>query len=506
MLASIAKPTPPLLAAPAREPPADDDELDELPPIDGDVGDSADGTVDLDEMPGPGDENAESDSSLDDSTGEGEPPDLSELEGDEAEDGWVDEAADSPDLDLGEAAIVDLMDLREEDASLEDGEDPPSTDEEFGIEEIPGAGFEAAEDGPLDPDELLRDEDLPAMDADDEGDGEGRADEAGFLDDRFVGDEPLGLPWAAEPWSRVGPSGGLSWAGLTGGVTAIACAPRGALVAGRSESGLYELALIDLEGTRHVLTAHGLDGGRVTAVAVEGDSIAAVADGGRLLLSRDGGARFETLVVTDGVAASEVALRSGVTWIRTRTGSLLVVRPGKAIERCAVPGTLVAIANDAARGLCGLAVDEGGVTGTLLRGAIDGSVSCNAMQMPHGKPASVFAARGEYVAYGSSSPKSAIVRRDPAGGWRRFPWDGPVTAMAFVDDIGTLLAATYSEADDTTGLVRLDAAGRGTVIARVGAARDDADADGRAVAIACDDPRGVVWLAGGFGVAAFAIR
>jgi hypothetical protein len=40
----------------------------------------------------------------------------------------------------------------------------------------------------------------------------------------------------------------------------------------------------------------------------------------------------------------------------------------------------------------------------------------------------------------------------------------------------------------------------------VGATRDDADADGRAVAMACDDPRGVVWVAGGFGVAAFAIR
>jgi hypothetical protein len=52
------------------------------------------------------------------------------------------------------------------------------------------------------------------------------------------------------------------------------------------------------------------------------------------------------------------------------------------------------------------------------------------------------------------------------------------------------------------------------VVARIGAVqtvRDSssagvAGADGRTLAIACDDSRGVVWVAGGFGLAAFAIR
>ncbi len=485
----------------------DDDELDELPPIDGDAEDSPEPAADLDdEIASSGDGAAPSEAALDDTTAEGDPVDLSELDGDETEQGWVEEAADSPDLDLGEAAWLDLLHLREENVSLEDGEEPPSADEEFSIGEDEGASLESAEDGPIDADEQLREEDLPAMDADDEGDEDAKPEEAGLLDDRFAGDEPLGLPWAAEPWARVGPPAGLSWVGLAGGVTAIACASRGALVAGRSESGDHALMQVDLEGTRQVLVADGLDGGRVSALAVEGDAIAAVSDGGRLLLSRDGGARFESPTVMEGVAAADVALAFGVVWIRTRTGSLLAARPGRAIERCAVPGVVVAIAGDGPRGMRGLAVDDGGLPATLLRGTADGSVMCEAVQTAHGRPSSMLATRGEHVAYISSSPKSAMVRRDPEGGWRRFVWEGRVTAIAFVDDDGTLLAATYSEGDDTTGLVRLDPSGRAAVIARLGAARDDADADGRVVAIACDDPRGVVWVAGGFGVAAFAIR
>jgi hypothetical protein len=78
--------------------------------------------------------------------------------------------------------------------------------------------------------------------------------------------------------------------------------------------------------------------------------------------------------------------------------------------------------------------------------------------------------------------------------------------MAFVDGKGTLIAATYSDADDTTALVYLDEAGKAAVVARLGPARPDGELDGRALSVACDDARGVIWVAGGFGVAAFAIR
>jgi hypothetical protein len=485
--------------------PEGDDDLDDLPPIDGDGdgGESSEWTPDLDEDGSSMGDDAESDASLDDTTSEGDPPDTSELEGDEGESGWVDEADDSADLDLGDAG---LLDSREESGAMDDAEEPLLADDEFGIgENAERVNLDSEEEGPLDVDEQLREEDLPAMDADDD-DQEPKPEEAGLLDERFVGDEPLGLPWAADPWEPVGPPGGLSWVGLSGGATAIACASRGALVAGRTESGTYELIRVDLEGTRQVLPGEGLEGGRILALAVEGDVVAAVGEGGRLLLSRDGGALFERPTVTDGVAAADVVLALRVLWVRTRTGSLLAGRRGKAIERCPVPGTLVGLARNGVRGVLGLAVDEEGRAATILRGGADATAACEAVQVPYGRPSSVIAARGEHVAYVAPSAKGGIVRRGPDGIWRRFPWEGRVTAITFVDDGGTLIAATYSDADDTTGLVRLDAAGRAAVVARVGAVRGDADADGRAVAIACDDPRGVVWVAGGFGVAAFAIR
>jgi hypothetical protein len=119
------------------------------------------------------------------------------------------------------------------------------------------------------------------------------------------------------------------------------------------------------------------------------------------------------------------------------------------------------------------------------------------------------------------------MRRGADGIWASHAWEGRITALAFVDDAGTLVAATYSEADDTTALVCLGAPGsaagelRAQVVARIGPARgpggadgvagaDDGegalDADARVLALAYDDARGVVWVAGGFGVAAFAVR
>jgi hypothetical protein len=95
-----------------------------------------------------------------------------------------------------------------------------------------------------------------------------------------------------------------------------------------------------------------------------------------------------------------------------------------------------------------------------------------------------------------------------------------VTAIAFLDDDGTLVAAAYAEGDDTTALVRLAAgSSQATVVARLGPPpagraadsgdspeQQEPDADGRVVALSFDEARGVVWVAGGFGVAAFAVR
>jgi hypothetical protein len=98
------------------------------------------------------------------------------------------------------------------------------------------------------------------------------------------------------------------------------------------------------------------------------------------------------------------------------------------------------------------------------------------------------------------------VQRRAESGWEPRTWEGHVVALAYLDDAGTLVAATYADADDTTALVRVDAQGRASVVARIGATGTDGDADGRATALAHDEARAVVWVVGGFGVAAFAVR
>jgi hypothetical protein len=485
----------------------EDDELDELPPIDGDGGDGPEPAGDLEEIDQPPANDPASGSLLDDATGEDDALDAAALEGldgDESERGWLDEPVDSPDLDLGETALIGSD---EEAPSLEDGEEPLAPDDDFGVEEgAERSALDYAEEGPVNADEELRDEDLPALDADDAPEEGARTDDDGLLDERIIGEEPLGLPWAAEPWTPVGPPLGLSSVGLPGGITAMTCAPRGALVAGRAISGGHELIRVDLEGGRQVLRADGLHGARIGALAAEGEVVAAVIEGGRLRLSHDDGKQFEATPMPEGVAAASVALASGVLWVRTRTGSLLSARPGRLLERCPVPGSVVSLTADGSDGVVAMAVDESGRPATLVRGKENGSVSWEAVQAPASRPAAWLSARGDHVAYGLASARGGLVIRRRDGSWNRHSWDGRVTALAIVDAVGTVVAAIYSDADDTTGLVRLDAEGPGSLVARLGPSRDDAEADGRTLAVACDDPRGVVWVAGGFGVAAFAIR
>lgn len=418
---------------------------------------------------------------------------------------------DSADLDVGD---TELLDTGEEGVSIED-EDPldrRAPDEDFGAgEEGTPLSLDFAEEGPLDPDEELRDEDLPAMDADAEVEDEGKAEEDPLLDERVAGDEPLGLPWAASPWPRVGAPLGLGALGLPGGISAITCAGRGALVAGKSGSA-SELLRVDLEGGRQALAARGLPRGRLVSLSADDSWVAAVSESGRLVLSQDEGASFEPVAVPEGVAVADVVFAAGILWVRTRTGSLLAARPGRVLERRVVPGLVVAMMGDGPRGIVALAADETGRLGTRVRGTDE--LTCTPVQALPGRAvtlgtalsSSLLGARGDHVAYATSTARGGAVLRQHGGPWQRFAWEGRVTAIAFLDDAGSLFAAVYSETDDTTGLVHVDPAGKASIVARLGAARDDADSDGRAAAVTFDDPRGVVWVAGGFGLAVFATR
>jgi hypothetical protein len=403
-------PTPP--ATDHRE----DDELDELPPLDDEPAPAPEADVGelLEEQKG--------DASLDDATGEDAPVDTDELDVNEAEGGWLEEPADAPDLDLGDVAMVELGDLGGDDL-----EEPGVEGQDFGLVEGPEHGdLDAGDEGPVAADEELREEDLPDLDADDEGD----LQDAALVEAGFAADEPAGLPWAAQPWSRVGAPVPLVSA------TALACAARGALVAGRAEGGAPELVRVDLEGASQALAAEGLDVAQVRALEVEGDTVVAVIDGGAARISRDGGARFEP---AERVPPADAAL-------------------ARTLED---------------------------------------------LDAPEARAPAVTARRGSHVAY--AARRGGVVRSAGDGTWRAFPWEGSVTALAFVDDRGTLLAATYSDPDDTTALVLVDEPGRTSVVARIGATRSEPESDGRVLAMAHDAAHEVVWLAGGFGVAAFAV-
>jgi hypothetical protein len=482
----------------------EEDELDELPPLDGDVGDVAEPEAD----PGEGLEADEGEASLDDATGESDPADADglDLERDEKDRGWLEEPADSPDLDLGDTALVDLGEEGRRTTAADEPEGEAGiAEEDFGFGSGPErGGLDGGDEGPLGADEELREADLPRLDADEEGE----VDDAALMEPGFAADEPVGLPWAADPWSRVGAPVALAAA------TAVACAPRGALVAGQTEAGVAELLRIDLEGTSQGLAASGLDVGSVRALAVEGERVAALVTGGHLMLSRDGGASFGP--VAAGVTATDLALVSGTLWVRTAEGELAAVDGDGARLLPAVTGVpggaLAALACDALGGVAAIAVDGARRTSGLVRVAPGKDAACEALDAPpelHRSPA-LLAVRGARVAF--AGERGGVVWRDARGGWASHVWEGYVTALAFVDDAGTLVAATYSEGDDTTALVRLETeagadAPRASIVARFGPSRAGADGtDGRMLTLAYDDARGVVWVAGASGVAAFAVR
>ena len=471
----------------------DEDELEELPPLDGDSREQPEGEPNYSDLL---EESAEGEASLDDSTAEDEPPDTSELDLEGAEGGWIGEANDSDDLDIGEA----IVDWSEAASPLEDLEEAGVGGEDFDLHGGPErGGLDPGEEGPVDPDEELKEGDLPEMDADDEGEMQDSA----LIDPAFASDEPLGLSWAAQPWTRVGAPVPIVRA------TAVACAARGAIVVGRSDAGAFELASIDLEGACERLPAVGLAAGEVRSLAVDGHSVVAVLADGRLMASTDGGRRFGAIrdAASDAVPAAGAVFASGRLWVRTRAGGVLVVREDapEPLERCAIPGVAAALVADAANGgSVALEVDGAQRPIALVRGSGGGDVRRAAIDGPPAGLPAVFAARGDRIAYGGRG-RGALVRA-AAGVFKAFEWEGTITALAFVDDVGTLVASTYSDSDDTSALVRLDAAGSASIVGRIGGARSDPEADGRVVALAYDEARGVVWVAGGFGVAAFAAK
>jgi hypothetical protein len=172
----------------------DADDLD-LPPLDGKVG--VDGDEENEAPPVLTDEDIDSEDAkdhgdaLDDATGEGDPIDEVSVEGAEA--GWLVDADDATGTDIG---TFDLSLSEEGDILEADEPEVREADEELGVDEET-VHTDGGEEGPLADDEELREEDLPALDSDEDGDVD---DES--LYDRAAMDLDEELRWDDRAWAR----------------------------------------------------------------------------------------------------------------------------------------------------------------------------------------------------------------------------------------------------------------------------------------------------------------
>ena len=293
----------PLVSSSAMRTPEADD-LD-LPPFDGAaLGEEAD------EEPDPAlaedlSDHHELGDALDDATSEGDPLDELVVEG--AEGGWLVDADDAGSLDVGPfdislSAEVKLLEV--------DEPEPLGADDELGAgEEV--IHTDGGEEGPLADDEELREEDLPALDADDDGDvSDDSLFERGVID---TGEE---LRWDDRAWARA----------------PITQTPEGTDSADADESGMLAVPGDDPKLSARDATWKRLDeAGRITAaVLVPGESVVVALDGpDRPVLVRiliDGVARIIAEIDTSATDDDVEAWR--VTSLRWDVGRGCLVATG----------------------------------------------------------------------------------------------------------------------------------------------------------------------------------
>ncbi len=460
---------------PKRNEELDDDGLGELPPLDGEGGDAEGTPSDPDEVDDGDDENAKN--LLDDTTGEGDPVDAFEAEAakDEAltaEGGWLDDATDAEELDVGSHELDD----QELNNFLEDADEPGVGDEDFGLD---GAGAalagDAGEEGPEAADEALREEDLPRLDAD----ADGELEDGVFADawPTVGGDERP--PWDDRAWERA------TWVpqiGLARGVVPLG-APDTALVAASS------VLRVDAQGAAP-LGGDSIHGSTVAGVALLSDGVVAatahglfVGDGPRLREVHGWGELGAGPIV-------EIAAHGTHIWVRTAGGALVesgdrgvtwLARAADGVDALtATPaGELVALRH-----------------GAVVRGTPMAPWGAALPTVPEAATPLV-RARGRFVVV--AVPGAGAFRSD-GGPWERLEGTGSVTALTLLDDDGTTLVALHAAAEDRSWIARAGADGIARIVVEIGGEADEGD-DPRVLDLAWSDASRLAWAVGPFGVA-----
>lgn len=308
----------------ASAPGSGDDDID-LPPLDGETEDAPSEDSDSDDLdPVPADAGKDP---FDDSTGTNDPVDSDDIDPLDDENGTDDE---DPELAGETEDQADLLEDRAsgllEESMLADNDDQGVAEEDFGIgDDEPSAAMDGGEEGPQDADEELREEDLPALDADDLGDG----DEGDFFELESSATPPFA--WAEPRWeSRAVAS--------LGPVIALVVTGSGAIAMGVEPPQLWR---IDADRAE-LLLADGLprEGWRALRNHRKTGEISLETDAGPFF-SRDGGRHFEHRSETRAPSSPPQRLAEMEQELTTRGVDLL----GRKLAAAAIvdeAGTLVA--------------------------------------------------------------------------------------------------------------------------------------------------------------------
>jgi hypothetical protein len=460
-----------------------------LPPMDGDTHDEGEAPAELlEDEAVPKDDGGDP---FDDSTAEDAAVnDLPDADGEES----MLDAGEAGGVDIGGHDLVTQLDA----GALASGihEDDDAAHEDYGLRDDGAAPqLDAGEDGPETDDESLTDGGLPPLDQDD--DGALDQAEAFFDADLSVGEHRRA--WSSV-WERLGAPLSLPPS------RALARVPRGVVSGGR------ELSRVDLEGAVEPLVARGLRGGEATRVLVLGESLFVTTERGGLFRSTDGGKTFSELSAwrehvrpEDAAVGLDVVGSEQGIWGRTAQGYLLLsIDFGESWEKSDVDGFVH-----------GLGMDDAGAPVVLVRGVAESEVLRRTAsgwtrtplprELLEGQVngAASLSARGRSVAVAIEG--EGVVRSIDGGVWSRLPGAQEVTALAMLDASGSVVVAVQGRGREEEGsaarLLCFGADGEPRTVAAWDEPNDVAVA-----AILVDDAHEVVWVGGGFGVAAFQPR
>lgn len=448
---------------------AEDDAPFELPPLDGEADDveapelDEDDAIDVDE---------EAKDLLDDTTGEGDA--VPELEADGgAESAALDGTDDADDLDVG----GDEIDEFERENLLDDADEPGVGDEDFGLEAggLGGPTGDQGEEGPEGADEELREEDLPRLDADDDGELE---DE--MFADAWPTEGDGRPPWDDRAWERVS---GVPPVGMARSVVPMD-GPRSAVVGGA------RLMRVGAE-VAEAFGSKATHGAAIAAIARLSDGVVAATVGGGVFVSD--GAELRACEGWDEQEGPvvELAAAGARIWARTAGGAILASADrGGTWSRVMGEGALALTAT-----LAGELVAIRG--GAIVRGEALAQWGSPLPPLQDG-PARV-CARGSVVVV--ASPFAGALRSD-GGAWTRLEGTAGVTAVTLLDDDGTTLLALHAPAEDRSWIARGGVDGVARIVVELGGEGDDP----RVFDLAWSDAHRVAWACGPFGVAIFRPR